>query len=205
MIDRDMLNNHLIIFARQPRMGRVKTRLAKDIGRVAAWNFYRHILSRTVSTLTKNRRWKTVLALTPDRAIHQHPPWRTGLMTPRIPFIAQGSGDLGCRMQRIFRNLPPGPVIIIGADIPDIRACYIDRAFKILGHKRCVFGPADDGGYWLVGCNRRPRLPELFKNVRWSTEFALKDTLDPLPPSVTVGFAKQLSDIDTGGDLKKRN
>ena len=197
-----MLRQHLIIFAKQPRMGRVKTRLAKDIGTVAAWNFYRHTLSRTINSLCHDRRWKTVLAITPDRAIHQRPPWRTGLITPHIPFMAQGSGDLGRRMQRIFNTLPPGPVIIIGGDIPDIRACYIQQAFKILGHKHCVFGPADDGGYWLVGCKRRPRVPELFKNIRWSTEFALKDTLDPLPKSLTVGFAQQLSDIDTGDDLK---
>src|SRR3546814_16124850 len=85
-------------------------------------------------------------------------------------------------MDRVMRVLPPGPAVIIGTDIPDIRPRHAAAAFRALGRHDAVFGPAADGGYWLVGLRRRPTIPRAFDGVRWSTEHALADTRANLRP-----------------------
>src|SRR5437764_400156 len=91
--------------------------------------------------------------------------------------IGQGSGDLGARMRRALAACPPGPVVLVGSDIPEITQAHIVDAFRVLGRDDLVFGPTCDGGFWLIGARRSPRLPPLFGAVRWSTPHALKDTL----------------------------
>ena len=71
-------------------------------------------------------------------------------------------------MQRVFDHMPNGPVIIIGSDIPNIRTRDIAQGFQALGQHDAVIGPAPDGGYWLVGQSRRPKVLAMFSNVRWS-------------------------------------
>jgi hypothetical protein len=114
--------------------------------------------------------------------------------------MPQGPGDLGARMARVMKTLPPGPVVIIGTDAPDIRPPHIAQAFHALGRHEAVFGPAADGGYWLVGLRRRPRCPEIFAGVQWSTSAALADTLANIPKT-SVAMLEILQDIDTGADL----
>ena len=109
--------------------------------------------------------------------------------------MPQGRGDLGARMQRIFDVLPPGPVLIVGTDVPGIRPSHIAQAFRLLGGHDAVLGPAADGGYWLVGLRRRPRMLQIFANVRWSSPHALADTLANLE-GCSVAFAATLSDVD---------
>jgi rSAM/selenodomain-associated transferase 1 len=179
---------HLVIFTRQPRLGSGKRRLARDIGRVAALRFQRAMLSLLLRRLGRDRRWTTWLAVTPDRS----GPWPA-----RLPVVPQGPGDVGQRMGRVARMLPRGPVVIIGSDIPGITAGDIAGAFKALGHRDAVFGPATDGGYWLVGLRRRPRMLVPFDDVRWSSEHALKDTLANLAGR-SVGLLRPLTDIDDG-------
>jgi glycosyltransferase A (GT-A) superfamily protein (DUF2064 family) len=116
--------------------------------------------------------------------------------------IGQGTGDLGERMGRVMRALPPGPAVIIGTDVPDIRPDHVARAFRALGRHDAVFGPAADGGYWLVGLRRRPRVPEIFEGVRWSTEFALADTLANAL-TLDVALLDVLDDVDDGAALER--
>ncbi len=191
------LAHHLVVFARTPRLGRVKTRLGRDIGAVAAWAFYRRALGPVLRRLGGNgggdRRWRCWLAITPDADIHLRHTWPGGWWR-----VNQGAGDLGARMGRIARALPPGPVVIVGADVPAIRPHHITAAFKALGRHDAVFGPAADGGYWLVGLKRRPRFADVFNRVRWSTEHALKDTLENLKPGQTHALLEMLEDIDDG-------
>ncbi len=179
---------HLVIFARQPRLGTGKRRLARDIGAVEALRFQRVMLSLILRRLGSNRRWVTWLAVTPDRS----GPWPRRFRT-----LPQGQGNLGRRMAAVVRKLPPGPVVIIGTDIPEIAATDIARAFRELGWRDAVFGPATDGGYWLVGLRRRPRFLDPFINVRWSSEHALSDTLANLAGK-EVAFLRMLSDVDDG-------
>ncbi len=178
-------------------MGRVKTRLARGIGRVAAWSFYRRTLAAVSRPLVRDPRWQCWFAVSPDSAADETRIWPVD-----CPRFAQGNGDLGQRMGRVMANMPGGPVVIIGADIPDIRPHHIAAAFKVLGNHDAVFGPADDGGYWLAGLRRRPFIVPLFKNVRWSTENALSDTIDNLPPGSKIAYLETLADVDDMSDLQ---
>ncbi len=183
------MKSHLVVFAKSPRMGRVKSRLAADIGILGAWKFYRRNLQETVRCLEDDPRWLTWIAITPDAA--------RPTITHSTPVYGQGSGDLGTRMHRTMATLPPGPVVIIGTDIPDIRPAHINNAFRALGDHDAVMGPATDGGYWLVGLKRRPRLPDAFSNVRWSGPEALADTLHNLRTRhCSVHLLNEMEDVD---------
>jgi len=186
---------HLVVFLRVPRLGRVKSRLAAGIGPVAALQFHRTNSARLLRRLVRDRRWRLALWVTPD---HMRVRWPVA-----APRRGQGSGDLGQRMARVFIDLPPGPAVIIGADIPAITPDHIAAAFRALGHSEAVFGPATDGGYWLVGLRRRPRVPHgLFAAVRWSSADALADTLKGLPRGMSVVRLETLSDIDDADDYR---
>lgn len=182
---------HLLVFARQPRLGAGKRRLARDIGAVAAVGFQRKILAETIRSVGRDPRWRTWLAVTPAG----DGPW------PRdIPRIAQPAGDLGARMAGVARVPPPGPVVLIGSDIPGIRPHHIETAFRALGDHDLVFGPALDGGFWLVGWKRCPRFVDPFSDVRWSSSRALADVLANLRGE-RVAFVETLADVDDGDDF----
>ncbi len=190
---------HLVVMARAPRLGAVKRRLARDLGDLAAWRFYRMTAGRLLRELGADPRWHTWLALTPDRAARV----RRGLWPATCALRPQGQGDLGARMGRLLRTLPPGPVVIVGSDIPDLRPVHVARAFRLLGDRDWVFGPAGDGGYWLIGARRRRAPPrEAFAKVRWSSAHALTDTCANLK-GARIGFLEALADVDTGEDLYK--
>lgn len=195
---------HLVIFAKAPRLGAVKRRLAADIGVVAATAFYRRTLNAMVRRLGADPRWATWLVVTPDAAVPE-----MARRWPALRVIGQGGGDLGARMARPLApapiGLPPGPVAIIGSDIPAITRAHIARAFALLGRNDFVFGPARDGGYWLIGTRRRPRLPPgLLAGVRWSTAHALADSLATLPAGAWVAFLEELEDVDDGATYRRR-
>ncbi len=184
-------SRHLVVMVKAPRLGAVKTRLAREIGAVAAWRFYRQVALRTLNELSRDPRWTLWLQITPDCRGLFPPAWLKGRK-----ILRQGKGDLGARMMKPFLELPPGPVVLIGSDIPLVRRKHIWRAFEVLGNKPLVFGPAQDGGFWLVGQRRSPKNLRLFEPpVRWSTEHALTDCLRNLPRQ-TVGFADRLNDVD---------
>ena len=179
-----------------PAAGRVKTRLAREIGPVRAALFYRHTVAALLGRVGAARDWCTILAVAPD-ASRKSPVWPA-----RFERLAQGSGDLGARMQRLMDRMPPGPVVVVGTDIPGIRANHIREAFRRLGANDAVFGPAPDGGYWLVGLRRRPRTPRAFDAVRWSGPHALSDTLRNLE-GPSVGRVATLADVDDAADLAR--
>lgn len=194
------MTRHLVIFARVPQFGRVKRRLASAIGSAAAMRFYRQTLAGHIRRLSRDRRWIVWVFVTPDHALG-HPAWR-GIGRARLR--GQGRGDLGARMKRPFRLLPPGPVVLVGSDIPAMRPCHIARAFALLGRHDLVFGPASDGGFWLIGARRSRPLPlSLFAKVRWSTAEALADTLATIPAGYEAGTAATLDDVDDVVDLRR--
>jgi glycosyltransferase A (GT-A) superfamily protein (DUF2064 family) len=94
-------------------------------------------------------------------------------------------------------------VVIVGSDIPALRPRHVAQAFAQLGTHDAVFGPATDGGYWLVGLRRRPHVPALFEGVRWSTEHALADTLAKLRPGETAAFLDRLEDVDDAAAYRR--
>jgi uncharacterized protein len=185
----------LVIMAKAPVAGAVKTRLAREVGVATATRFARRCCTALVARVGFDPQWDTLLCVTPDTACaSRHWPCRAG----RMP---QGPGDLGRRMQRILDRTPPGPVVIIGTDIPGVRRAHIAEAFRVLGRQPHVFGPATDGGYWLVGARRRPHRPQgLFTRVRWSSKHALADTMANVDGR-SVGFVATLSDVDDAAAL----
>lgn len=189
---RTLFAQHLVIMAKSPILGRVKRRLGREIGDVAALRFYRSCLSHAASRLAQDPRWRTVLAIDPDCAVAE-PFWPS---RQRVARLLQGNGDLGRRMQRLFAQLPPGPAIIVGSDIPALHPIHVAEAFRRLGRADAVFGPAPDGGYWLVGLKRTPKVLRPFAGVRWSGPHALADTLANLKGR-RVAFVAMLSDVDT--------
>jgi rSAM/selenodomain-associated transferase 1 len=181
-----------IIFARAPRLGTVKQRLARGIGARAALRFHRFTLFRLLRGLAANRRFRTVVALSPDRA-------RLALPV-RVARIGQGRGDLGRRMNHVFRRFPRRRAAIVGCDIPAAGVADLAAAFRALGRADAVFGPAEDGGYWLVAMGpRRPAAP--FADVRWSSSNALADTLANFAGR-RVALLRRLADVDTEADWR---
>ena len=186
----------LVIFVKEPVPGRVKTRLGRDLGMTAAAQWFRKQSAALIRRLSNDPRWETVLAVSPDRQGLASRVWPAGIA--RWP---QGRGNLGDRMVRALVAFGPESVAIVGADIPGIEPRHIARAFQTLRTSDAVFGPAPDGGYWLVGwCGSR--VPHGFMcGVRWSSAHTLGDTIATLPKGARVGRLNVLRDVDTVADL----
>jgi len=187
----------LVLFVRVPALGRGKRRLARDIGDLPTLRFERLMIARLLRRLA-DPRWELRLAVTPDRAQRQARHWHR-----RVEISGQGEGDLGRRMREALAAAPPGPVVLVGGDIPALDRSHVAAAFRRLGAHDLVFGPAADGGFWLVGSRRRPLPWDLFARVRWSGPHALADTLARLPSRITLGFVDTLDDVDDGQSYRR--
>lgn len=186
------MRDTVFVFARAPRLGTVKRRLARGVGERAALRFHAATLARLLRRLSADRRYRTLLALTPDRAAA--PQGR------RVGRVGQGSGDLGARLHRACGRVRRGRVAVVGSDVPGLSAADVAGAFRALGRADAAFGPAEDGGYWLVALSpRRPARP--FAGVRWSSEHALADTLANFRAH-RVALLRTLRDVDTAEDLR---
>lgn len=186
----------LVVMVKEPRAGRVKTRLARGVGFVAATCFYRHANACLIARLAVDRRWQTSLAVAPDVALG------TRMLPGRVARVAQGGGDLGRRLQRRFNQRLPGAVVVIGSDCPDVTGTDIATAMHALGRADVVLGPAGDGGYWLIGARRTPRVLDVVSGVRWSSSTTLNDTLANLT-GCKVEMLRQLDDVDEAKDLAR--
>ncbi len=192
----------LLIFAREPVQGRVKTRLAADIGPVAALAVYRDLLRLTAAAVTAAQVPATVwLAEAPvpaAAATQPRPEW------PGLPWQVQPAAEeLGGRMVHAFTQAfaaGAARVVVIGTDCPGLRPDLLRRAFDHLATNDLVLGPAEDGGYYLLGL--RELQPELFANKNWSTASVLADTLaDAARLGLRVAQLPTLSDVDSAQDL----
>ena len=191
-----MKTNALIIFVRNPELGKVKTRLAITIGNEKALEVYKDLLSHTM-TITQTIDCDKFVFY--DNSIDLNDIWSTNLFEKKIQFGA----DLGAKMQNAFQelfNLGYKNCIIVGSDLFDLQAKHINQAFHKLERNDAVIGPAEDGGYYLLGLKKI--IPALFSNKNWGTETVLKDTLKDLS-SCSVNLLEILNDIDTIEDLEK--
>jgi rSAM/selenodomain-associated transferase 1 len=186
----------VVVFARAPVLGQVKSRLAAEIGAAAALDFYRAILTRLVERLSGAKNWRTVVAVTPDEAAAD--PFFKDLQLETAP---QGGGDLGHRMARFLELASPdAPVVIVGSDVPDLHPEHVCSALEALKTHELVLGPCPDGGYWLIGANRPPGR-DLFRNVRWSSPHARADTL--ANAQAPVALLDWLEDVDEAADYQR--
>ncbi|WP_189799513.1 TIGR04282 family arsenosugar biosynthesis glycosyltransferase [Tateyamaria sp. syn59] len=184
----------LVVMLKVPHPGRVKTRLGRNIGMITAAWWFRHQVRRLLRRI-EDPRWRVVLAVAPDHEGMQSRVWPA-----RFERWPQGRGNLGDRMIRMMRRAR-GPVCVIGADIPGITPQRISAAFSALGSHDAVFGPAPDGGYWLIGVKTGSKLKKTaLDGVRWSTEHALSDSRAALGLD-RVALVETLADVDTADDL----
>lgn len=184
----------LVVMVKVPRPGRVKTRLGRDIGMVPAAWWFRHQVRQLLRQIS-DPRWDVVLAVAPDVEGVMSRCWPGDFA--RWP---QGRGDLGDRMVRMMRRAG-GSVCVIGADIPGITRAHIAEGFAALGSNDVVFGPAPDGGYWLIGARLGSVLrPKALDEVRWSTSHALADSRSALAGK-RIALISTLADVDTVDDL----
>jgi len=193
---------HLLIFAREPVLGRVKTRLAAGIGPEAALATYRELLALTAAAVAGAQVPATVwLADTPAppaAPTQPRPEW------PGLPWRVQPAvGSLGERMAHAFGEAfgaGAGRVVIVGTDCPGLSAALLRQAFALLASHDLVVGPATDGGYYLLGISELQ--PALFENKQWSTATVLPDTLaDAARLGLRVAQLPALADVDSAADL----
>ena len=191
-----MSKNLVLIFTRNPELGKVKTRLAKTIGDKKALEIYILLLQKT-KEITQE--------LSCDKAVYYSVKIRENDIWEGENFqkYQQEGADLGVRMEKAFVNgFSTGyeKVIIVGSDLFDLTAEAINEAFEKLDTNDVVMGPAEDGGYYLLGMKKNH--PAVFKNKEWGTASVRKDTLVDLKDN-TVFFLDELNDIDLYDDLKK--
>jgi uncharacterized protein len=189
-----MDNNALIIFAKNPVKGRVKTRLAKFIGNTEALRYYKSLLQFT-SEQTKNLYCRKFLFLTDNID--------TGLFDSSCTCLLQQGSDLGERMKSAFAyvfSMGFNKVCIIGTDAPGLDSETISKAFKMLGDNDYVIGPSKDGGYYLLGM--KAASDELFENISWSTDEVLNQTIAKINPAGKKYYLlEELCDVDTIEDF----
>lgn len=193
-----MKTDALIIFTRNPELGKVKTRLAKTIGDEKTLEVYKHLLLHTMNETKLLACDKFVFY---DTSITNNDIWPETFYQKKI----QSGEDLGEKMHKAFEllfSLGYKNCLIVGSDLFDLKKEIIDVAFQKLQEYDVVIGPAEDGGYYLLGFKKLNSA--LFKNKAWGTSSVLADTLKDLN-SQSVYFLETLNDIDTFEDLKRSN
>jgi rSAM/selenodomain-associated transferase 1 len=189
-----MHKNLIITFTRNPELGKVKSRLAKGIGETSALEIYKFLLEHTKNVLSK---------LDCDRAVYysvkirENDIWDSEVFSKHQQF----GDDLGARMQNAFDNgFKKGyeKIIIVGSDLYDLNTEIINQAFKKLDTNDNVIGPAEDGGYYLLGM--KTLNTSVFDIENWGTETVYKQTVSKLTSSLYV--LETLNDIDYVEDLK---
>ncbi|MCW9708752.1 TIGR04282 family arsenosugar biosynthesis glycosyltransferase [Fodinibius salsisoli] len=193
----DSTNECLLIFAKNPERGKVKTRLAKTIGDGQALAVYKKLLRITKSvtdTLDLSRQiWYS-------NYINEQDLWSKGGYEQRL----QEGDDLGMRMQKAFaRAFSDGfsKVAIIGTDCAAITSKILRQAFQQLEEHPVVIGPSSDGGYYLLGMTNF--YPALFEQKEWSTSSVCRETIQQLKTmEISYHELPVLNDIDTAEDLR---
>ena len=192
--------NSLVIFARAPRPGHVKTRIAAQLGAMAAVEIYRSLAEQTIAMARMGTGYGVTIEYSPRDSESLMRDWLGGSLSLR----PQCDGDLGARMAAaIDEEFARGAqrVVLIGTDCPGLTFSLIESAFVSLEQTDVVLGPATDGGYYLVGVARP--YPEIFQDVPWSSPTTLCVTLDRARErKLRVSLLDELADIDTADDWR---
>lgn len=190
--------NALIIIAKQPDKGSVKTRLTGMMSDEKRVRLYTSLLKSTFRRLGSISGVDTFIAFAPRHAERYFSSF--GLFLLPLP-----EGDLGVRMYHAFREVFSNGYqksALVGVDIPDLSSHIILKAFELLNNSDVVFGPAQDGGYYLIGM-KKP-IHELFHGILWSSEITLQRSMEKARDlGYTISLTEKLSDIDTIEDVKK--
>ena len=188
------LENLLLIFTRNPELGKCKTRLAASVGDETALAIYIFLLEHTVAVTKDLKVSKEVYY---SEAIREGDLWDPSIYQKKI----QKGPDLGERMANAFKaGFKAGykKIAIIGSDLYDLSREDLDEAFEMLQTNNFVLGPASDGGYYLLGMTHF--IPDIFKNKNWGTSSVLKDTLADLK-NKNVYLLETKNDVDVLEDI----
>lgn len=186
----------LLIFAKPFWMGVSKTRLATGLGPTEARRIASFTLAATVRAAQASRLTASIYT-TPDILAVSG---RGRALFGGLPVQPQGPGTLTERLERGLNEAPPGMVLFIGSDAPDISPGLLQAAVRGLVRHDAVFGPAPDGGFWLFGMHKGPQTRSPFRNVRWSGPHAMEDVWSNIPGKSRVYLLPSLIDIDTARD-----
>ena len=185
--------NLLIIFTRNPELGKVKTRLAKSIGNQKALDIYKLLLQKT-KEVTQNA--------TCDKVVYYSEKiTENGIWNSNFSKELQIGNDLGDKMKNAFENAFKNgykKAIVIGSDLYDLEPHHIAEAFEKLNSNDAVIGPAQDGGYYLLGLKKNHE--SIFQNKEWGTSSVRKDTLKDLEKD-SVHLLEELNDVDVVEDI----
>lgn len=191
----------LLIFMKSPVKGRVKSRLAAAVGEKAALELYKNLILDTIDT-AKGCGYPFRICFYPPDAEETISSW----IGREFPIMPQTGGDLGSRMKNAFERIfSEGftSAALIGSDLPELPAAAIREAFEALATNDAVIGPAEDGGYYLIGFNRAALLPHAFRGIAWGTKTVFRQTMDALrSASLRVHELPPWADMDTIEDLK---
>lgn len=191
----------ILLFVKLPEKGKVKSRLALHVGEDVALRLYENMVLDVIDML-KSGRFPFRICYTPPDARDQ----MTGWLGQGYDYQLQTGGDLGDRMEEAFAGVFSGDVeeaLLIGSDIPGLTAEVIEEAFTSLLTNDAVIGPADDGGYYLIGFRKNTFFPRIFHDMVWSTNTVFRKTVDRLhEASRKVHILPELTDVDTVEDLK---
>ena len=196
-----MMKKAIIIFVRNPELGKVKTRLAATLGHVKALSIYNELLLHTKEITQSLESDKFVFY---NDAIEHDDLWNGQGFIKKL----QSNKDLGDKMKQAFQQLfneGYKKVLIIGSDCFELTSEFINDAFDLLDEKDMVIGPANDGGYYLLGMKKMQSF--VFDNKDWSTETVYKETVkDILTHQLSYAALPILIDVDTENDwLKSKN
>jgi len=193
-----MNDNALIIIAKYPGEGNVKTRLKGLIPDEKRVEIYVSMLENTLRKLKLVPGADTFIAYAPESGKDYFARFGAGL-------ILLPEGDLGIRMLHAFRELFKAGyrrAALVGADIPDLSPAIIQQAFELLSSSDIVYGPARDGGYYLVGM--RKLVKEIFEGVPWSSDQTLNRSIEKAAQfGYRVALTEPLSDVDTIEDARR--
>lgn len=194
----DSRSNILLIFIRNPQLGKVKTRLAQTLGDEEALRIYHILLEKTRLAALGSAAQRRLFY---SDAVTSGDGWSESDFEKSV----QHGGDLGARMADAFqRAFAAGAarVLIIGSDCPELTGMLLDDAFACLHRDDFVLGPAPDGGYYLLGM--RAFEPSVFEGIAWSTESVCAATLEKIRIlGKTCALLPELSDVDTETDWRK--
>jgi rSAM/selenodomain-associated transferase 1 len=194
--------NCVLFFVKHPAYGRVKSRLAEQIGQDAATDLYKSFVADILTTLHAISVNFKIVFYPPD-AENKFQQW----LGEGYSYIRQTGKDLGQRMKNAFlQAFSDGfnNVILIGSDIPDLPTEYLQLAFKALETNGVVIGPSSDGGYYLIGFTKEAFLPDVFEGITWSSVDVFEQTLNILKQhKQRVYLLPQWHDVDTWADLSE--
>lgn len=192
----------ILFFVKYPTPGEVKTRLAKDSSPELAAEFYSVFVEEKLSELAENTEADIIVCHAPESARKDMPDW----LGTSYRYIGQKGTDLGIRMENGFREaffMGYGRVVLVGSDIPALTADIIQEALNALSPDTAALGPADDGGYYLIGFQKGSLVPDIFHHMEWSTDLVFQQTVSRLEEAGTaVHELPQLEDTDTIEDVE---